>query len=82
MHCSLIMHGFHNRKWLILCSKFCSCSLKAFLLVTKAWFPDGTCGTGGSAGGTTWDMSQADFFDGNTCPGTADSLPAVPGELS
>ena len=21
MHCSLIMHGFHNGKWLILCSK-------------------------------------------------------------
>ena len=22
MHCSLIMHGFHNGKWLILCSKY------------------------------------------------------------
>ena len=22
VHCSLIMHGFHNGKWLILCSKF------------------------------------------------------------
>ena len=21
VHCSLIMHGFHNGKWLILCSK-------------------------------------------------------------
>ena len=21
MHCSLIMHGFHSGKWLILCSK-------------------------------------------------------------
>ena len=23
MHCSLIMHGFHNGKWLVLCSKCC-----------------------------------------------------------
>ena len=23
VHCSLIMHGFHNGKWLILCFKFC-----------------------------------------------------------
>ena len=21
VHCSLIMHGFHNGKWLVLCSK-------------------------------------------------------------
>ena len=42
-----------------------------------------TCGTGGSACGTTWDMSQADFFLMETlAPGTVDSLPAVPGELS
>ena len=40
-------------------------------LVFKAWFPynrKGTCGTGCSAWDTTWDMSQADFFNGNTCP--------------
>ena len=38
--------------------------------LAKAWFPynrNGTC-TCGSACGTTWNMSQADFFNGNTCP--------------
>ena len=34
-------------------------------VIFEAWFPynrKGTCGTGGSAWDTTWDMSQADFF--------------------
>ena len=35
MHCSLIMHGFHNGKWLILCSKHLITGRRYNLLVSR-----------------------------------------------
>ena len=42
MHCSLIMHGFHNGKWLILCSKYIYIYVETYgtlqAMISETWY--------------------------------------------